>query len=212
MKIFLTSLIFALLTNFLSGETIKAFTEDGREVALFDNGTWTYKPEKSRGADSKVEEAEIKIPQASKERLTNKRGKYSVWYNPEVWERMEGDEGGDIEFFLQMKDEDGYAMTIYERVPIPLSNLKKIAVVNMESAATGVKLTEEKMVNVNGKDIMFLQLECTIEGMPFIYRGYYASGKFGTLQFITYTHSSLIGEYKEEMDKLLAGLVIEDKE
>jgi hypothetical protein len=207
MKIFKNILLILSVTHFsLSADITTAYTKDGREVVLFDNGTWLYKPQK------KFMEGESKsiglTPDASTVKFTNSREKYSVWYDPKVWERDKESEVGDHEFVLKMKDEDAYAMAIYERIPIPLEKLKKIALLNMKNAAQSVKLTDEKMIKVNGESMLSLRVEALVEGIPFIYRGYYASGNYGTIQFITYTHISLEKEYLGAMNNLLNGLTL----
>jgi hypothetical protein len=190
----------------LSGDTVTAFTEDGREVALFDNGTWLYKPQKNTAEDGSTVNGST--PNASTVKLTNSRGNYVVWYDPTFWERSKDDEDGDMEFFLQLKGEDAYAMTIYERIPIPLQNLKNIALENMKSASESARITEERMVKVNGELLLMLRIEALVEGIPMVYRGYYASGDYGTIQFIAFTHISLEKEYSAAMENLLNGLSV----
>ena len=181
-----------------------AFTEDGRAVVLFDNGTWLFKPDPVQQKEGKAGDAAISATATAK--LTNSRDSYSIWYDPNVWVRSESDEDEDVEFCLKMKGEDGYALTIYERIPIPLEKMKQIALENMRAVATSAKVTEEKMLNVNGERVLYLRFEAMMQGMPFVYRGYYASGKFGTIQFLAYTHETLEDEYSVEMNKLLNGL------
>jgi hypothetical protein len=91
-------------------------------------------------------------------------------------------------------------------IPIPLEKMKGIALENMRSAATSAKVTEEKFLSVNGERVLYLRCELMISGMPLVYRGYYASGKYGTVQFVTFTHETLEDEYLVEMKKLLNGL------
>jgi hypothetical protein len=51
----------------------------------------------------------------------------------------------------------------------------------------------------------------TIEGIQFVYYGYYYAGKAGTIQLLTYTSQNLFAEYKSEMTELLNGLTINDQ-
>jgi hypothetical protein len=143
----------------------------------------------------------------STEKLTNKRNSYTIWYDPRIWEQIKSEDlSGDIEFGLYMKGEDAYAMTVYERIPIPLENLKKLALENMKEASETAKITDEKMVAVNGELLLSLRMEALIEGIPFVYRNYYASGDYGSIQFLTFTHSSLEEEYSSSIEDLLNGL------
>lgn len=207
MKLTYTLAILMIFVCFkLSAEVVTAYTVDGREVALFENGTWLYKPQ----APSKTLNASSSYttPDLATTKLTNNRNKYAIWYNPLAWEPEMVEEGENFEFYLKLKGEDAYAITIYERIPIPLGSLAKIALENMKSASETAKITDEKMIKVNGESMVYLRIEALINGIPFVYHGYYTSGDFGTIQFLTFTHTSLEKEYKDSMVSLLNGLRI----
>lgn len=99
-------------------------------------------------------------------------------------------------------------MIIAERMGIPLENLKKIALDNAKNAAPDAKIVKEEMKKVNGKDILFMQLQGTIDEIPFVYYSYYYTDSKLSLQFITYTSQDLLDEYKDDFQELLDGLVI----
>jgi len=64
---------------------------------------------------------------------------------------------------------------------------------------------------VNGKKFLRLQMKGTIQKIEFVYLGYYGSGDWGTVQFLSYTSANLFREYKPHFEELLDGLVILDE-
>ena len=69
-----------------------------------------------------------------------------------------------------------------------------------------VKVTFEEQRRVNDVDVLAMQMEGTIQGIPFTYYGYYFSGPQGSVQLLTYTGSNLFAEYKPEFEDFLNGL------
>ena len=59
------------------------------------------------------------------------------------------------------------------------------------------------------KNIFMMELKGLIQGIRFVYYGYYYTGKDETIQLITYTYQSEFEEYKTELEKMLNGLVID---
>jgi hypothetical protein len=53
-------------------------------------------------------------------------------------------------------------------------------------------------------------MEGTIQGIKFVYLGYYYSDKHGSIQFITYTSKNLLKDYRADMETLLNGFVLCD--
>jgi hypothetical protein len=50
----------------------------------------------------------------------------------------------------------------------------------------------------------------TYQGIDVVYYGYYVSGKWGSLQALTFTGESLFDEYRDDFTEFLNGLVITD--
>ena len=78
---------------------------------------------------------------------------------------------------------------------------------NARKGATGVSVEKQEYRMVNGLKVLCLKMNLTIQGVDFIYYGYYYSNENGTVQFITATSAKKFDEYKEESEKLLNGLV-----
>ncbi|HEY1406371.1 MAG TPA: hypothetical protein VF857_07165, partial [Spirochaetota bacterium] len=70
-------------------------------------------------------------------------------------------------------------------------------------------IQEENRV-VNGKNILCMKMQGTIDGIDFMYYGYYYAGKAGVIQHITFAPSNLFSEYEPDMLNFLNGLVINE--
>ena len=195
-----TIFIFSAVT--VSAKNISAKTEDGNIVILKDDGTWKYS-NSSKNKKSRNNTVNTKSNNA----LTEVKGKgnLSVWYDSKVWKKS-NDDSARITF--ECKGEDVYAMAISERMAIPLDSLKKIALNNALEAAPDAEIVFEERRLVNGKELLVLHISGTIEGIEFIYYGYYFTDKAGSYQLLTYTSKNLFTEYENKMTNFLNGFVV----
>jgi hypothetical protein len=60
---------------------------------------------------------------------------------------------------------------------------------------------------VNGKKLIYMQINGTIKGINFTYNGYYYSNPSGSTQLVAYTAASAVRKYKSEINDFLNGLV-----
>jgi hypothetical protein len=186
---------------------INAVTSEGDKVILYSNGTWKY--EKEDTAKTVVIRTNKKKFEKEKDagfQITSKKINIGVWINPKEWnfEKSTGDDASEFNF--EKKGEDLFAMLITERTAMPLLTLKDMAIRNAKKAALDVKLINEEYRNVNGIDVLMLQMAGTIQGVKFTYLGYYYTSAGGSSQFVTYTASNLFEHYKSDMEELLNGL------
>ena len=210
MKLITNSIIILLVlfsTTQLNAQ-INAVTETGDQVILNNNGTWKYIDE------SVIENLSIpkntKIFKKEKEAsflVKSKRTNVGVWINPKKWSFNNGKENEDSEFEFQLKGEDLYGMMISEKMEIPLETLKEIALDNAKEAAPDIKIVKQEYRNVNGIKVLMLQMNGTIQGIKFVYYGYYYSNSSGTVQLMTYTGQNLLNDYLEEVESFLNGIV-----
>ena len=66
-------------------------------------------------------------------------------------------------------------------------------------------MTFEATRQVNGTELLCLQIKGTIQGVAFIYFGYYYSSDAGTVQMITYTGQNLFEEFQSDFEEFLNG-------
>jgi len=208
MKNSILLLICLLGINFSFAQT-KAVTEKGEEVILYDDGTWEYQKEDD---DIEITEEVPTNPELFKKDnsatllLKSKRIKIGFWINPEEWSSKKSTK--DREYELQLKKNILLrGIIITEKIEMSLQSLRTMALINAKNASPDIEIVKEEYRNVNGLDVLFLQMNGTIQGMKFAYYGYYYSSHSGTVQFITYTFKNLMDEYLMDCEKLLNGLV-----
>lgn len=186
----------------LAAGEISATTDAGEQVILFPDGTWEYASQQAKG-----QESDAAVPANADASLESERQKYAIYYDDSKWSQV--DKLAEVaEFSLLHATGDGFALSIFDRIPIPLENLKNIALNNARGAAPDVEIVEQRRVTVNGQEMLRLKMQGTIEGISFTYFGHYASGNWGALQFLTYTATPLFEEYQQDFLELLNGLVV----
>ena len=186
---------------------VNAITEEGDEVLLFDDGTWVYTADSSTHLSETipVNDKLFTKPASSTFMVKSKKVNVGVWINPKKWKFTKGKEGEAAEFVFQNKEDDMYGMLITEKISINIKSLKQIAYNNAKNAAPDIKILNEEYRTVNGTKVLMMQMKGTIQGVKFVYFGYYFSNDSGSIQFLTYTSQNLFEEYKKEMEKMLNG-------
>ncbi len=212
------SISFSLQAN----ERTNAITDDGQGVILYSNGTWAFKlePTKLHVKKTIALKKNITVIKTTKPKkikkvkivktktfLKGKNNIYKIIYNDKLWKKTSSS-NEDAEIQLEHKSGSGYAMVIFDRTPISLDSLKKQVLTNMSAVVSKVEIISEKKIRLNGHQIMVLKINSIIEETPFSYFNYYASGNWGTIQFVTYTATALMTDYETDFSDLLNGLTI----
>ncbi len=191
-----------LFQGFAYSQDMRAKAENGREVLLKSNGTWEYadaaKPASPAGAFVKSEKATTSF--------TAKSGKVAVWFDPAKWSAKKSEDPNKANF--ANSEGDLYAVLIAERIGMSIEGLKEMALKNARNAAPDAEKIYEQNREVNGRNILCMQIKGTVEGIQFVYYSYYYAGKAGTVQLITYTSDNLFAESEAAMTEFLNGLVI----
>jgi hypothetical protein len=180
----------------------RATTEDGRKVLLFPDGTWKTQP--ASPAQTISGKAFARAAGATR-RIELLRGGMALFVDPAKWSQAPSEDPTKISF--RHSTGEAYGMVVAERLAIPLARLKEIAISNAREAAPDVRVSFEESRRVNELEVLAMQMEGTIQDIPFTYYGYYYSGPQGSVQILTYTGSNLFGEYKAEFEDFLNGLV-----
>ena len=219
MKKIVFNFTFILFISFSShaNEGVDAITEDGQGVVLYSNGTWAFKLEPIPPQAQKTKIVK-KIPSSPlpvknkaakiKPTLKGQHNAYKITYDNTVWKKTHSAANDDAEIQLEHKAGNGYAMVIFDRSPISLEDLKKQVLTTMRSVASKVEIISEEKKRIKNHQIMALKINSIIENTPFSYFNYYASGEWGTIQFVTYTATALMADYEADFAALLDGLTI----
>lgn len=208
-KILLFSIAwFGLVCSQSTYAQLKGVTENGGEVILYDDGTWAY-------VDTKVAE-ETEIPTNKKKfkkddnasfLVKSKKLNVGVWIAPKAWSFTGQTDNEAAEFEFEARGKDLYAMAITESLEIPLTSFKMIALENAKGAAPDIRILQEEYRQVNGQQVLFLEMTGTIQGIKVTYLGYYYSNENGSVQLLTYTGASMIEKFRDEMEAFLNGFV-----
>lgn len=187
----------------------RAVRADGSAVILYPNGTW--RPDSTASAVAPAANASAKeyTTPASDSSVLDLGHGVKLRYNPAKWTATTTTIPGRQQ--LRHLSGDGYAMTISERIAVPMASLKKIVLTNARNAAPDAAITFDETRKVNGATVEAMQITGTTQGIPFRYYGYYFSGTAGTVQIICYTGESLFPDYKADFEELLNGLQASEK-
>ena len=99
-----------------------------------------------------------------------------------------------------------WCVVIPERITLSIDALKEVAIINAKNASTKFKMLNEEVRKVNNKYVHMMQFSATIQGINFIYIGYYVAEESNSIQLLTMTPENLFDENKEELENLLNGL------
>lgn len=197
-----------LLLVMVSNAQLKGVTETGDEIVLYKNGTWAYAID-SLNTIAQILKNDKPFLKDKASTFLVKSGKTNIgiWLDPKEWSFTKGDTGSPSEFKLKHKnkDKDIYGMLITEKTEIPVESLIDIALENGRKAAPDIRLIEREYRIVNGLEVVMMKMAGTIQGIKFIYFGYYYSNAKGAYQFLTYTSQQLFDEYETDMEIFLNG-------
>lgn len=200
--------LISLLVISLSQAQIKAVTETGEEVNLYDDGTWKYQSKyQSLAKEIPVNLSIFKKDKESTFLLRSKNLNLGIYLDPKKWSFKKGTTNPYAEYELNFKDGDLYGTVITEKIEIPLEALKSLAFESAKAISPDLTIVKEEYRIVNGLKVLLLRMNGTIKGIKFSYYGYYFSSTNGTIQFITYTSQKLLDSYIAESEKLLNGLI-----
>ncbi len=188
----------------------KAVTEQGDVVILNDDGTWVFENQPEAVLpDLTMNPQSFSVPAEAS--FTLKSGKVDVAFklNPKKWSFSKNEQGEAAEYNFKLKAEDLYAMAITEQLEIAIEALANIAVENARDAAPDIRVTKKEYRMVNGLKMIYMEMEGTIQQVKFTYLGYYYSDASGSVQYLAYTGTNLVNQYREEISRLLNGLVVQ---
>lgn len=204
--------LICMLISGISNSQIKALTEEGKEILLFDNGTWKYADDTNDSLKKTPPLNTNKHPFTKSNTATflikSKTLNVGMYMDPSKWTFSAPKLGGtELEYQFVMKSKNGYATMITEKTPFALETLRKIALFNAQKAAPNATELSAEYRMVNGKKILCLKIQGTIQDIKFLYFGYYYSNKAGTVQLVTYTSDDLFISVEKEFENFLNGLV-----
>ena len=188
----------------------KAISDQGREVTLFDNGTWKYSHDStSANAPDSLQLNPVSFAKSADAGFLVKSTTFNVGVsiNPADWTytgRHENEK--NPEYHFSAKTIDGYAMLITETVGVDLVSLKRAALSNARSASFDIQETYADYRMVNGIKVVCLEMKGTVSGIQLAYLGYYCSNENGTVQLLAYCSLQQYEKMKPALTQFLNGL------
>lgn len=204
-KVFAT-VFFLMVTNSYAGQS--AITDTGENVILNSNGTWVYaEGHQNPNQTTAINNGNFVKPNDSTFLLKSMKNSSAFWINPGIWSFKKSTSPGAMEYDFSLKGRDLYGMAVTEEMQIPIETLSEAALSNARNVAPDAKITKKELRNVNGKQVLYMEMSATLKGIPFSYLGYYFSDASGSTQLVTYTATSLVSKYRGEINNFLNGLV-----
>jgi hypothetical protein len=208
-------LILIHLATFTSLKSqVKALTENGREVILYENGTWKYvsgnEKEVSNGQDSIITNShEFFKSEGATFLVKSTRLNVGVYIDHTKWTfSAHKDNQVNPEFGFVLKSGQAYAMVLTEQTEVPLLSLRKIALENAKEAAVDAKIVSSEYRYINNNKVLCLKFTGTIDGIRLKYFGYYYSNPNGTVQLVTYSTEKVFNGVNNELEIFLNGFTV----
>jgi hypothetical protein len=146
------------------------------------------------------------VPRDATTQLDILQGQASISFNSLAWKESRSPEAGKRTF--QHVSGAGFAMVVAESINVPTERLRERALANMQKTASEVVVINAQQRRVNGIDVVALQTDVTVRGLPFTCLGYYYGGPAGTIQVVAYSDRAHFAEYRREFEQFLNGLRI----
>ena len=203
-------LVIFLLTSSLAFAGQLAITDTGDEVILNSDGTWEYKKEETHINKISKNETIFKKENNATFLLKSTKNNSAFYINPQEWGfKKINDSLEPAEYDFQLKGKDVYSRAITEEIPVGLEYLPNIALENALAVAPDAKIVKKEYRNVNGINVIHLEISGTTQGVEFIFLGYYYSDKSGTTQLVAWTSKNLVNKYRVKIIEFLNGFTIQ---
>src|SRR5438105_563707 len=189
MRYFLLSAVLTCVLSpvFVRADDKRAKTTDGKEVILRSDGTWSYAGEYTKD-------------KAATLAYKGKRGTFAMHLVADTWKKADKVDNPAVEAVFIHKDGEIMAIIVAERIEVSQNALKKAVLDNMRAKDENARIVFEEKRTVNGKELLCLTVEATIDGVPATFHMYLYSGPEGSIQLITGTARKLFKELKPEME------------
>ncbi|WP_370087965.1 hypothetical protein [Ekhidna sp.] len=212
--------VFLVFNTSLVSQT-KAYTEYGDTIFVYDNGTWSFEELDSAPSIDEFNflKRELSIdtistlivtsPESKKE-VRNAGDQFTLKYNEKVWSRIPpANLNEEAEFAFQAKNFDAWCVVISEETKIPMDNLYRIAINQLEENLNGsVEILKVELRNINGSQVLRGVSKTEFGGIPIIFDSYYFSNEKGSVQVVTYASDVLWEKNKDKIHDLLNGFMV----
>jgi cellobiose-specific phosphotransferase system component IIB len=206
--------IFILFLIFSAANSqVKAITDNGREVTLYENGTWKYSSDSSNSTENKADTLKISPTKRFRSKaatflVKSNNINVGIYINTNRW-TFSGHHENEVvpEYRFMDKTGGAMAMLVTEKTPFELENMKQVALINAQKAAVDARILSSEYRFVNNKKVLCLELAGTLQRIKFKYLGYYYSNENGTTQLLAFASEPIFNKSRKELEEFLDGFV-----
>lgn len=199
-------LVFISINLNVSGQQ-KAFTDTGDEVVLYKDKTWKYKSEVDKKEVLKTISKAFEKDTNSTFLLKSKINEYGVYIDIKNIDFSKEKFLEEAEFNLINKKRSIWIMMTNEDIDLPLVSVRDEKIRQLTKSDSKYEVLEEDYRFVNGNKVVHMRFRFKDKGITTIMCIYLTSSSVGTAQLITGTTEGKFNDYKDEMYKILNGLV-----
>lgn len=190
---------------------IKGLTDDGKEVVLFDNGTWRFVNE----SDQKTLETIKTNPtifEKNKEAtflMKSQRLDVGIYFNPKKWKITTQKVSPFVEYFFTAENSDNslYGFLMTEKLQIStLKDLKNIILESVQKRVDYFRLKESEYRTVNGLKVLYIQYSANTKGIDLEYAGYYYLDSDGYCGVVGFTQQKEFEKFLPQLKDFLNGI------
>ncbi|WP_312422048.1 hypothetical protein [Epilithonimonas sp.] len=211
MKKIITFLFIAIYS--LSSSQVKALTEDGKEVVLFENKTWRFVNDSDEKTMDEIETNEKEFTKSADATflLKSKKLDAGIYISPKKWKTIKISVLPTAEYTFQNLTNPNI-MTLgclmSENVPIQtLKNLRDVILSSIQAKADYFKLNKSEYRTVNGIKVLYIDYSLNTTGMDFHYIGNYYLTEDGYSNIVSFTYEKEYEKNRTEMLNFINGLV-----
>lgn len=146
----------------------------------------------------------VRRPSDATAQLSTRRGNFRFWYNPQKWRPTPEHADGRIQ--LQLIGFEAYIVVIPEGTPVPIPQLKTLALENASKSGPDARIVSEQRRALAGREILAMQIKVTVNKSPVVFNGYYYGDPQGSIQVVGYAAERDLPRVRTEILEALDGL------
>lgn len=189
----------------------RAVTEKGDEVVLEDDNTWHYvKAPPPDASAPPVNPATFSRPRDASFPVRSTRNGAVLWLDPKKCSfEKRPPTNADAEYGFKCSGRDVMGLMINERIGVPMDRLQEAVLHNIRKNASEAEVVRREIRHVNGRDVLFLQVNATVNGMKVTYFAYLHGDDQGTTQVFAFTAQAIASARASFVEEFLDGLTFE---
>jgi S1-C subfamily serine protease len=198
------------VTGGVSRQAVKDFINDFPIVVLsFAVLTTSDKDGADENAPTHSEQRRVKSPSATK-KIKAQAEEFSVWIDPKIWTvKPSSDPSKPERVYFEHQSKGLFAFMIAEALTVTPADLEKFVLQDFKNKASNVSVVARETRVVNGKKVLALTVDATVDGVAVRYLGYYYTGSAGTVQLLSWASKSIFDSNLTRLENFLNGLEVD---